>query len=333
MNELETAIRAKYRKPRDVVRALGLPEAILHEPRKPASAIALDEALRAGVQALVGLGQDATLQDFAELIDMLKAGNAKGAAEEAVELAEEAGEEDDGEERDESSDDDNEPGEAEEEEEDMEGNSGLPVNAGEREDEEKKVGRDGGINTEVARLLMKAAKMLMGEGREEHEDRAEDEEIDATDCARAKDEDLDGIGEKPAKDEEPKGLKEKAEKELITKSAMDAAISFEVKAAEKRGRENAKAIREADGLVRKYLGETSIAMDAANADEVYRKAAVALGIEGADVVHASALPFLIKQQPFPGSSTAPRRETKIAQDAAADKGFADRFPALARLSN
>jgi len=325
MNELESVLRAKYRQPRDLVRALGLDEVILREPKKPASAIALDEAMRAGMQKIVSMGQDATLQDFVEFIDMLKSGNSKGAAHEAAELAEEVGAEEN-EEREELDEDDNDGEAGEKEDNDMEDNSGLPAFAEERE--EKKAKDEGGLNHKVASLLMEAAKMLMGEGREEEP--AKDEEIDATDCA-AKDEDLEGIGEKPAKDEEPKGLKEKAEKDLITKPAMDAAISAAVKAAEKRSHENAKAIRAAERAVRPYVGE--LAMDAASPDEVYRKALGMMGVEGVDTVHASALPILLKTLPLPGSNAAPRREAKIAQDAAAVDARAKRFPALARIAH
>ncbi len=325
MNELETMLRARYRSPKEVARALGLDAAILREPGDNPKA----RAVKAGVQAM--LAEDSLdPNDLIEfLIDHIKADKARTAEAEGkddTDVDEEEEREDDDLQRLEREDDND--GEAGEEEDDMEANSGLPVNAGERE--EKKEAKDGGdVNRQVAEMLMKCAKLLSGEGHEEHEEHAIDEEIDGEDCA-AKDEDLEER-KKEAKDEEPKGLKEKTEKELITKPAMDAAISAAVKAAEKRSRENAKAIRAAERAVRPYVGE--LAMDAASPDEVYRKALGMMGIEGAETVHASALPILLKTLPLPGSNAAPRREVKIAQDAAAVDARAKRFPVLARIAH
>ncbi len=327
MNELETALRARYRSPKEVVRALGLDAAILREPGETPKA----RAVKAGVQAM--LAEDSLdPNDLIEfLIDHIKADKARTAEAEGkadTDVDEEEEREDEDLQRLEREDDND--GEAGEEEDDMEANSGLPVNAGEHE--EKKEAKDGGdVNRQVAEMLMKCAKLLSGEGHEEHEEHAIDEEIDGEDCA-AKDEDVEGIDpQKPAKDEEPKGLKEKAEKELITKPAMDAAISFAVKTAEKRLRENSKAIRAAERAVRPYVGE--LAMDAESPDEVYRKALGMLGIDGAETVHASALPVLLRTLPLPGSNAAPRRETKIAQDAATIDARTKRFPALARIAH
>ncbi len=327
MNELETALRARYRTPKEVMRALGLDAEILREPGDNPKA----RAVKAGVQAM--LAEDSLdPNDLIEfLIDHIKADKARTAEAEGkadTDVDEEEEREDEDLQRLEREDDND--GEAGEEEDDMEASSGLPVNAGERE--EKKEAKDGGdVNRQVAEMLMKCAKLLSGEGHEEHEEHAIDEEIDGEDCAKAKDEDVEGIGEKPAKDEEPKGLKEKAEKELITKPAMDAAISAAVKAAEKRSRDNAKAIRAAERAVRPYVGE--LAMDAASPDEIYRKALGMMGIEGAETVHASALPILLKTLPLPGTNAAPRREAKIAQDAATIDARTKRFPALARIAH
>ena len=329
MNELETALRARYRTPKEVVRALGLDEAVLREPKKPASAVALDEAMRAGMQKLVGMGQDATLQDFAELIDMLKQGNTKAATHEVEELAEEGREEEhDEDERDESNED--EPGEAEEEEEEMEGNSGLPAFA---EEKEKKEARDGGnVNAEVAKLLMMAAKKFLGEGGEE-EKPAIDEDIDETaeDCA-ARDADIED--RKEAKDEDPEALKKEEKKEL-PKPAMDEntvrkIVATSVAAAVDAERKRAERVQVALDEALPYTGRVNGKF---NTDvEVYHMALDMLSIPDAkEIRDATALKIILKSQPLPGSNAAPRTERRLAQDAAAAKDTLIRFPHADRL--
>jgi hypothetical protein len=324
MNELESVLRAKYRQPRDLVRALGLDESVLREPKKPASAVALDEAMRAGMQKIVSMGQDATLQDFVEFIDMLKEGNSKGAAHEAAELAEEVGAEEN-EEREEL-DEDDEDGEAgEKEDNDMEDNSGLPAFAEEREEKAKDEG--GNVNAEVAKLLMMAAKKLLGEGGEEH---AVDEEIDATDCA-AKDENSEE--RKEAKDEEPKELKE--EKKEFPKPAMDEdtirkIVSASVSAAVDAERKRADRVQVALDEALPYTGRINGKF---NTDaEVYHMALDMLGIADAkEIRDATALKIILKSQPLPGSNAAPRPERRLAQDAAAAKDTLVRFPHADRM--
>ena len=320
MNELESVLRAKFRTPKDLVRALALDESILREPKKPASEIALDEAMRAGMQKIVSMGQDATLQDFVEFIDMLKEGNSKGAAHEAAELAEEVGAEEN-EEREEL--DDDEDGEAgEKEDNDMEDNSGLPAFAEERE--EKKAKDEGGnVNAEVAKLLMMAAKKLLGEGGEEH---AVDEEIDATDCA-AKDEDLEE--RKEAKDEEPKELKE--EKKEFPKPAMDEnTVRKIVDAAVNADRRRSEAVQIALDEALPYTGRINGKFN--TNIEVYHMALDMLDVpEAKDINDATALKIILKSQPLPGSNAAPRPERRLAQDAAAAKDTLVRFPHADRM--
>lgn len=117
----------------------------------------------------------------------------------------------------------------------------------------------------------------------------------------------------PALDEDPE------EEDKVDKPAMDAAIAAAVKAADDRGR----AIREAEKAIRPYVGELAIAQD--SADNVYKTALEMLGVDVTNV-HPSAFPVLLAHQPKPGS-----RKPAIAQDAAAAKGFTDRFADAGRI--
>ncbi len=111
------------------------------------------------------------------------------------------------------------------------------------------------------------------------------------------------------------------EEEKVDKPAMDAAIAAAVKATEDR----AKATREAEKAIRPYVGELAVAQD--SADGVYKTALEMLGVDVAGV-HPSAYPVILKHQPIPGA--APRKPA-IAQDAAAAKGFFDRYSDAGRI--
>ena len=114
---------------------------------------------------------------------------------------------------------------------------------------------------------------------------------------------------------------EKEDENMVTRPAMDAAIAAAVRAA------NAQAAktREAERAVRPYVGELGMSFD--TADAVYEAALKTLGIETKGV-HPSAYPTILAMQPKPGSK---RQPATIAQDAAAGKTFADRFPDAARV--
>lgn len=109
--------------------------------------------------------------------------------------------------------------------------------------------------------------------------------------------------------------------EVVDRKAMDAAISAALVDNDRRH----AAIRDAERFVQPWLGNLP-AMDHKTADDVYR---VALSILGEDVtgVHPSAYKAILARIPKPG---AVRREVPaLAHDAAAAKGFADRFGAAA----
>ena len=125
-------------------------------------------------------------------------------------------------------------------------------------------------------------------------------------------------------DEEPamKPDDEDEKKEpAMDKKAMDAAIAAAIQANDRKHVE----IAAARSAVRPYVGELTIGCDSAEA--VYRHALTALGVNVKDI-HRDALPAILAAQPKPG---ARRVESRLAQDAVAAKGFAERFPSASRI--
>ncbi len=120
------------------------------------------------------------------------------------------------------------------------------------------------------------------------------------------------------------------DKDKVTKTAMDAAIAAAVTSATKSATAAAvktqQDIREAERVVRPYVGDLAMAHD--SADAVYRTALTTLGVDVGGV-HPSAFPAILKLQQKPGD-TPPARKP-IAQDAAASKAFEERFPHANRL--
>jgi hypothetical protein len=114
--------------------------------------------------------------------------------------------------------------------------------------------------------------------------------------------------------------------ENVTKTAMDAALNRVRKETEDAVVARFKAIREAEHFVRPWVGTLAIAQDSAEA--VYRTALETLGVKDLDDVPPVALKHILAAQPKPGDAAA--RPRKIAMDASADKGFAERFPMAVR---
>jgi hypothetical protein len=109
---------------------------------------------------------------------------------------------------------------------------------------------------------------------------------------------------------------------VVTKPAMDAAIEAAVKAERTR----ALAVREAEQVVRPYIGNLAIAQD--TAEGVYRLALDQLGVK-VDGVHPSAFRTILEMQPKPGDR---QRATEfVAMDAAQSKDFAERYPGALSL--
>ncbi len=130
-----------------------------------------------------------------------------------------------------------------------------------------------------------------------------------------------GLIDSPAMDDDQK----EDAKDIVTKPAMDAAIKAAVQSATANTIKAQLAIREAERFVRPWVGELAVAQD--SAEGVYRVALSTLGVN-AEGIHADALKPILEAHPQPGA--APRR-TQIAQDAAAEKSYNERFPHANRL--
>lgn len=154
---------------------------------------------------------------------------------------------------------------------------------------------------------------------------ASDAEEDDKDAA-AKDESEEDKDKAVAKDEEPA-------EEKVTKEAMDAAIASAVRKATKDTIASLNAIQAAKEAVRPHIGE--ISGKVGSAAEVYRMAldsAIDAGVDiNLDGVPTSAYPALVSMLPVPGAEAKRPTQRPLAQDAAAAKGFMDRYPGAARI--
>lgn len=124
-----------------------------------------------------------------------------------------------------------------------------------------------------------------------------------------------------APDMKPDTEENKKDEPAMDKKAMDAAITAAIRANDRKHAD----IAAARTAVRPYVGELTVGCDSAEA--VYRHALGALGVDVKDV-HRDALPAILNAQPKPGART---RDVRLATDAAAAKGFAERFPSAARI--
>lgn len=114
------------------------------------------------------------------------------------------------------------------------------------------------------------------------------------------------------------------DKDMVSKPAMDAAIAAARTAAVADGRKLARAINEAEKVVRPFVGEV-VAQD--SAEGVYKAALDLLGVKTAGI-HPSAFRAVLEAQPLPGSRQAP---AAVAMDASATAAVHTQFPNLARL--
>lgn len=187
---------------------------------------------------------------------------------------------------------------------DIDPNSGLPVPAMKPDDASMDSGSEaikaflaGKLSDEdIAKLL----SMIDAPAAMDSDDKDEDDK------------------DKPAKDEEPK--------DMVTKPAMDAAITAAVKAAEDRSAKRQAAIRDAERAVRPYVGDLAMAHDSAEA--VYATALTTMGVK-VEGIHPSALPAIFAAHPLPGVKVV--NTPRVAMDAAGIKSFHERFPGTANI--
>lgn len=158
----------------------------------------------------------------------------------------------------------------------------------------------------------------LGEHAAEDEDDEDDKPPAATDRRRG------ARDRKMGKDQPPDFEGKPKEPEHVTKGAMDQAIREAVA----RSVAGHKAMREAERIVRPWVGDLALAQD--SAEEVYKTALNMLGVK-TDGIHSSAFRALLEAQPKPGGNRS-KSERRIAQDAAQTKSFAERFPGAARIN-
>ena len=157
----------------------------------------------------------------------------------------------------------------------------------------------------------KCAEMMNGMGEDEDD---EDEESEKKQEAE--------MADKEAKDKRAKDEEEKPD--YVEKKAMDAAISARVAAAVQDERKRQRETREAEKFVRPIIGDLAMAHD--SAEGVYRTALTAKGVD-IEGVHPSAYRALLEMLP-----KRQERPAHVAMDAAAQKGFAERFPGAAKIT-
>lgn len=119
----------------------------------------------------------------------------------------------------------------------------------------------------------------------------------------------------------------------MDKKAMDAAIAAASEATAKRVRDEVlqqqRGIQIALDAVRPYIGNLAPSLAFDSGEAVYRHTLKALGVEGAETIHASALETILRLRPKPGS--APAKVPQIGMDNASQDRFAKRFPQAGRI--
>lgn len=171
--------------------------------------------------------------------------------------------------------------------------------------------------------IKKAMDMAGGAKDQDPDDekKKEGEDEDPDDKDKAKDEFPDKDKKKEGEDEDPD------KKPEVTKKAMDAAISRAVRLATDSAAKNHQEIREAERVVRPYVGELVMAYDSAEA--VFRGALDALAVEHDDIKEVAALKRILEMQPVPGVKQ--ERTRRIAMDSAPSADFSTRFPETSRI--
>jgi 8-oxo-dGTP pyrophosphatase MutT (NUDIX family) len=119
------------------------------------------------------------------------------------------------------------------------------------------------------------------------------------------------------------------DKDMVSKEDLDKAVKGASDAVRAEVAKTHREIRDAERLVKPYVGELAVACDSASA--VLKTALGALNVEGIDAINdVNALTVILKQQPVPGAKVAPK---EFAFDAAGAKSFAERHPGAARIKN
>jgi hypothetical protein len=112
----------------------------------------------------------------------------------------------------------------------------------------------------------------------------------------------------------------------MTKPAMDAAIKAAAKVAEQRAVQRFQQIREAERIVRPYVGDLTVAMD--SAELIYKFALDKLGMDVRGV-HPSAFRTILELQAKPGAE--PPKPAMDSNRPMPDSAFTERYPRAAGM--
>lgn len=204
---------------------------------------------------------------------------------------------------------------------DADPDTALPMTKDEMEEKVKKEAKD-----KKAKDRKTARDAFVKEhGLDEKACEALDAMMDDDDAADEKPEGKDGEIAAPAK-KDAEG--EDKAKDMVSKSAMDAAIKSAVKLATDTAVNQVKGIAEAKEFVVPWAGK--LALDAKTPEEIHKAALSQLGMSDEDLagIHPSAYKAVLKAQPLPGA-----RQPIIAQDhVARSEGSSSRLAFLDRVA-
>ena len=162
---------------------------------------------------------------------------------------------------------------------------------------------------------MEAYDAMCEAGKSAMDAEEDDDEKKAKD---SKEEDTDATDEKDDEDMELPRRKstatDKRGRDTVTKSALDAALAATREATARQVRETERGIRTALEQVEPWVGRLSTSLALDSATDVYRHAAVALGIRGTKTLHPEALLPVIQAQPKPGDRHTPGPRHEFAAD-------------------
>jgi ADP-ribose pyrophosphatase YjhB (NUDIX family) len=173
--------------------------------------------------------------------------------------------------------------------------------------------------------IMKACDMMPKLPAQDEDDETEEEK-----AAREKKEKEDKTAADAAA-----AAKDAEMKNMVTKPAMDAAITAAVNATAKQVRETERSIRAAIAAVHPWVGELPADMAFDSAADVHRHALVMKGVDGAKTLHADALLPILKTLPKIGAR-APEyhnsEQSTLAMDSSAVAKAVKYAPGLENIS-
>lgn len=123
-----------------------------------------------------------------------------------------------------------------------------------------------------------------------------------------------------------KEAKDAPAKDMVTKTAMDAAITAAARKATADTMARLNAIREAEREVQPHIGALTGAMDSAEA--IYSMALDSAKVDHKGITDITALRAMVKMLPLPNAA---KPRLVLASDAAAAKSFNERFPEIAAV--